>query len=176
LISVQVVGLKSTSSRDFSAIKKFSEAGGSQTATSYIATILEVVNNVNQLQDILKLSRVEKSNGSEITSCTYQGQKSSLKLKRKNYTNKTDTAILSLGYINYRNELGNPTEHKGFAADLISKLTELSAIAVTPYKNKLAQLTLDLNVQIPLGDYGTDGWTETVEIGSAQNVVYKVLQ
>jgi hypothetical protein len=174
-VQVDVAGLSSTSVYDTAAVYKLFEAGDKQISISFIEVVLQSVNKLGKtFNDTLKL--VKKNNSYSNHSCEYKGQNSKLTLVA-GYTSKAK-AVLSVGYVNYKNPIegGNPISAKGYQAYLTTDLKALDAQNVAAYKTKVSPLRMDLDVQIPLDDYGTEGYTATPQIGQAKSVTYTVVE
>jgi hypothetical protein len=176
VVRVDVAGLSSTSIYDDAEVNKLYETGDKQTSISYIQVVLQSVSKLgNTFQDTLKFVKKNNSNYSK-PFCEYKGQNSTLNLVEVGYDSKAQ-AILSIGYVNYTNpvEGWNPISAKGYEAYLTTDLKTLDAKNVVAYKTKVSPLQMDLDVQIAL-EGGTDGFTETPQIGQAKRVTYTVVQ
>jgi hypothetical protein len=177
VIRVQVDGLKSTSAKNTRAIEQIYTKGEKQTNKDYIAAALAAVNRVESLTDVLRYS---PSLSSAHMRCGYKGKNSRLIVSPigNEYADKGYIAALAIGSINYKspNLGGNPSSHVGYAADLISVLKDFNKSEIQLNRSRAHYLNLDLLVQVPLGDYGTDGYDVDVKIGQAASVRYSIVE
>ncbi len=170
IIQVAVKGLKSISAENETEIEKIFKLGEEQTDKEYIQTILKSVNEIASFKDVLVIIK-SQSNGNK---CQYKGNNSTLTVTSKSYDKPAAVAMLKIGRVNY--EGNSPSKAWGFQSTLKSDLTKFDNTQLVPYKNRKSILTTNMLVQIPLGDYGTDGYDIDVKIGAADSVTYKVIQ
>ncbi len=167
-IEVSVKGLKTISSENKLAVEEIFKKGDQQTDQAYIQAVLQSVENIHSLQDTLTI--VKNLSGKDF--CQYKGTESSLTLRPKNYNHPTAYADLKIGQVSYVGS--SPTKAWGSHATLKTPLIEFNASKIQTYKSKKSILEIELLVQVPIGDYGTDGYSVNEKIGSAESVVYTV--
>jgi hypothetical protein len=173
-ISVEASDFSSISSKSTSDIDKIFKLGDQQTEKPYIEKILKAANKLTSISEVLTLSKKFKDS----SSCYYTSKAATLRIapNGSEWEHKGYIATLKAARINYKSGgFGNPESHRGFAVDVVSQLNTFTPGKITQSK-KSATLSFELGIQIPLGDYGTDGYTETATIGSAKSVVYQVVK
>lgn len=167
-IQVIVKELKSTSSTNTAAIQRIFIKGDSQTDKAYIKEILESVNKIDSVNDTL----VQVKSQSKTGHCVYRGSTSSLILTGGQYYSDKPVANLRIGRVNYKGS--NPSQAWGYQASLKTELSSFNELKIVQ-AGKAVNLVIDLMVQIPLGDYGTDGYDVDAKIGQAKSIEFKVL-
>lgn len=174
-IEVSAEGFSSIASTNTQKIEAIYKLGDKQTDKTYIQAVLSVANKLTDFAETLSLSKKYSTD----SKCSYVGKASSLSIVpvENEWAQKGYTAVLKTGKINYQGaENGNPTAHKGLAVSAVSHLTKFSVNKITQPKKHSAVLSFDLFIQIPMGDYGTDGFEETAVIGSVESVIYRVVE
>jgi len=84
---------------------------------------------------------------------------------------------LKLGKVKYRSDTGgNPSSHVGNAVDLQRHLTTLDRTHLVLGTKQKNILSFELLIQVPLGDYGTDGFYNTAKIGQVKFVKYSIVE
>lgn len=165
-IQVTVSDFKTLSANNESKIDSFFKLGDEQTEKSYIKAVLEVANGLTDSEEVLTYSKKGAPNSS--STCVYRSKTMSLRVSQ-NLSENGYTAVLTLGKINYQSKTGgNPISHKGNALELITHLISFDETEIIQPKNRNSQLSFNLEIQIPLGDYGTDGFSETAHVGTAK--------
>lgn len=174
-IRVEAKDFVSISANDEKAVTKIFELGDEQTEKSYIEAVLKVANELEPVDEVVSYSK--KASGSS-ANCAYRGKKVTLSLVpvQNEFAGKGYTARLRLGRINYHSTDGNPTSHVGNALDLVTHVNKLDANRIVQSEAKRSPLSFDLQIQIPLGDYGTDGYEETAKVGYSTSVKYTVVE
>lgn len=175
-ISVDIQDLSSTKADDTRAVNRIYELGENQTDFAYIQTVLEAANKVRDLKDTY--TRIKVGEGFLYPTCYYRGSESTLIVHSAAGLKRTFTATVTLGYIDYKRKGAgfNPISSRGYRSDLVTHLKAYSADSLDTYKNRKSRLFMDLNIEYPLGDYGSEGFTESAEIGVAKSVKFKVLE
>ncbi len=169
-IQVEVDGLTSVSFNNAAAVQRIFVKGESQTDKAYIQEILKSVNGIQSLNDTLVLIASRSKDGN----CEYKGNQSALSLTNGYEYPKAPVANLRIGKIHYKSTSGNPTEAWGYQANLVTALESFDAHNIVQ-KGSAHRLIIDMNVQIPMGDYGTDGYNVDANIGQAKRVDFRIL-
>ncbi len=170
-VKVEVRKLTSVLATDASGVEQIYLAGDQQTEQEFIEATLRSANKLTDFDDVLTYRKAL----STYDTCGYRGAKSLLSLYPNSFSKKP-SAVLRLAYVDYVSKgSGNPTSAKGYQLELVTPLKLMNATAVTSFKTKKSMLEFELDIQIPLGDYGTDGYTERTNVGSAETVVYTVI-
>jgi hypothetical protein len=172
-IQVEVIDLKSTSYLDQAEVDKIVvDIGENQTERSFVEAVLKSVNKIKNFSDKLKFQKAYENYPNY---CLYKGSKSDLRVELPTFS-EPGRAILFLGDVDYKNSVEglNPISASGYQTQLVSELKKVNATAVDVYKSRANKLLLEMEIQIPLGDYGTDGFLEYANIGSAKTVTYTV--
>ena len=171
-IQVSVAGLTSIASTNTAAIQRIFVKGESQTDKAYIQEILKSVNSIQSLNDILVLIASRSKDGN----CEFKGSQSTLSLTNGYEYPKVPVANLRIGKIHYKGSTpgSNPTEAWGYQATLKTPLKSFDAKNIVQSGNT-HNLIIELNVQIPMGDYGTYGYDVDAKIGQAHSVDFRIL-
>jgi|JI10StandDraft_1071094.scaffolds.fasta_scaffold437025_2 hypothetical protein len=167
-IQVVVKGLVSTSSMNAQAVQRIYVKGDSQTDKAYIEDILKSVNQIQSLNDTVVLVKSRSKSGQ----CVYRGSQSRLVITSNVPYGQKPSANLYIGRVNYKGS--SPTSATGYQATLKTELSSFSESRIVQ-TGKTSRLTIEMLVQIPLGDYGTDGYDVTADIGYAKSVDFKIL-
>ncbi len=171
--SIQVVvdGLTSVSYTNAAAVQRIFVKGESQTDKAYIQEILKSVNGIQSMNDTLVLIASRSKDGN----CLYKGQQSTLNLTNGYEYPKAPVANLRIGKIHYKSSSGgNPTAAWGYQANLQTALKSFDAHDIVQ-NGSAHRLIIDMSVQIPVGDYGTDGYDVNAKIGQANRVNFRIL-
>jgi hypothetical protein len=176
-IRVEAKDFTSISADNQKEIEDIYQLGDKQTEKTYIQAVLQVANKLTPVDEVVTYSPKASS---YIASCIYRGKTVSVSIYpvENEYADKGYTARLKLGKIKYKSptNAGNPVSQFGNALDLVTHLATLEKGRIVQRQNKSYPLSLELSIQIPLGDYGTDGYSVTAKVGSAKAVKYTVVE
>lgn len=168
-ISVTASGFPSINPENGKLVDTIFDKGEGQTSSDYIKAVLVAGSKLTTIKEILTVSKKYSSS----TTCVYTGKTANLNVT---YSYPKYEAALMVAKVKYEGgDSGlNPSSANGFSLDVLTKLTQFGETGVTALK--ASTLSMDLYIQIPLGDYGTDGYTNTYELGKVQTVKYEVVK
>lgn len=162
-LSLMVSGVKTYLADDAYAIEAMVKQGDRQTPAEYFKAVLRAANKVTEVSDTLTLK------SDDYSSCLYKGKASDLRIDKDFDGN---TATLSFIPVKFDSE---DYSAEGKQVNLKAKLKKLSTSEVEVLKSQKLRLFVEVLVQIPLGDYGTDGFDQEIDIGSAKSLELRVL-
>ncbi len=172
-LRVEVSDLAITDQNNTDAINKIYKLGEEQTPVDYIATVLASAGAYTSFADDLKLTKLDKNSYPKI--CRYKGQTLTMGLQLAGFKQKP-VALLDFAAIEYKNPdpHGTLISNNGYGAYIKTTLRSVDSLKLVPYMRRRSHAYIDLNVQVPMGDYGTEGFTENADIGYSSNVVYTI--
>ncbi len=174
-IRVEAHTFSSLSSSDSSVLDRIFQSGDGQSDRAYIQEILRTAETLSAVDAVLSYS---PTNSRRLGGCVYRGPGLKLRIARTSVRRDHGyVAELKLGRVDYVSDHGgNPSSHHGNALSLTTHFSAVSASALIPAARRVSSLSFELLVQVPMGDYGTDGYYEPIEIGRADTVRYSIVE
>jgi hypothetical protein len=157
-LELQVSGVKGLDATP-SALAAMVESGDNQTPEGYFVAVLKELKKTSEINDTLTLK------SETFSECQYKGTKTTAVISNPN--SEKPQVVVSAVPVKFTSP---EYSCNGRQVKVYGDSKRLTARTVNLVNAKNAPLLVDVLVQIPLGDYGTDGFDQDIKVGSAANM------